>query len=413
MDSLPVGVEIRGESLRISFVYKGIRCRQTLKGLKPTPKNLKLAEQKRNAILYEINSGKFDYSQHFPDSENARLFSPHGLRMTTVKEATQRWLARKENTTAQSTFRSYKSKANYHVIQRWGDHYVQEISKTDLEDWIDIELHHLANKTINDVLTVLRGAFADYKDDNPAFLNPLERIPNKPLNEQEIDPFTREEIKRMSEVQTKRVSERNMIEFAIWSGLSVSEVIALAWEDVNLVAGEVNINRARVHGNWKSPKERSRRRVVELTTKAKDVLIRQSELSESCPIISIDVTQSDNKTVRSESIRPVFVRTNSKTPFKNDFMVRDRFFKAHLKKAGVRYRAPNNCRHTYASQMLTLGLPKVWVAEQLGHKNTDMIDKHYGRWIREDAPRMAELASRLLDETEDQRILLPQGRPIT
>ena len=63
--------------------------------------------------------------------------------------------------------------------------------------------------------------------------------------------------------------------------------------------------------------------------------------------------------------------------------------------------------------MLTLGLPKVWVAEQLGHKNTDMIDKNYGRWIREDAPRMAELASRLLDETEDQRILLPQGRPIT
>lgn len=189
-------------------------------------------------------------------------------------------------------------------------------------------------------------------------------------------------------------------------------MIALAWEDVDLNLGEVTVNRSRVEGNWKTPKERCRKRRLELTDQAIDVLVRQKEITGSFDPIRIEVTQQDNKTIRSEHIHPVFVRTHSQTPFPNDLAVRDRFFKAHLKKVNVRYRAPNNCRHTYASQMLTCGLPKVWVAEQLGHNNTDMIDKHYGKWIKEDAPGMAKLASRLITERETT-VGVSQPRPMT
>ena len=410
VDKLPKGIEVRGNSIRIHFPYKGVRCRPTLKGLPPTPKNIELAELKRNVVLYEINAGKFDYAEHFPDCKKARIFSPYSLKLTTVEEATKRWLARKEKTTAKSTYRSYKSKSA-HILRRWGDHYIPDIAKTDIEDWIDVELHDLSNKTINDVLTVFRGAFSDYKDDNPTFKNPLERIPNKTLNDQEIDPFTMDEIRLIVNAPTNRISERNMIEFAIWTGLSVSEVIALAWEDVDLDLEEITVNRSRVEGNWKTPKERSRKRTLELTDQAIDVLRRQKDITGSFDPIRIEVTQQDNKTVRTEHIHPVFVRTHSQTPFPNDLTVRDRFFKAHLRKAGVHYRAPNNCRHTYASQMLTCGLPKVWVADQLGHNNTDMIDKHYGKWIQEDAPGMAKLASRLISE-RDTTFRVSQQRPI-
>lgn len=34
--------------------------------------------------------------------------------------------------------------------------------------------------------------------------------------------------------------------------------------------------------------------------------------------------------------------------------IRERFWKTHLKHAGVRYRGPNQCRHPFISQLLSL-----------------------------------------------------------
>lgn len=63
----------------------------------------------------------------------------------------------------------------------------------------------------------------------------------------------------------------------------------------------------------------------------------------------------------------------------------DRFFKAHLLAAGVRYLGPGQCRHTYASQLLTTGIASIdWIAEQMGPTNGNIIRQHYGTWINED-----------------------------
>lgn len=48
-----------------------------------------------------------------------------------------------------------------------------------------------------------------------------------------------------------------MIEFNCWAGLSLSELIGLAAEDVDLQAGQVHVRRALVVGEFKVPKERS------------------------------------------------------------------------------------------------------------------------------------------------------------
>lgn len=58
---------------------------------------------------------------------------------------------------------------------------------------------------------------------------------------------------------------------------------------------------------------------------------------------------------------------------------------------------PNNCRHTYASQMLSTGVvPLDWIADQMGHTSTAMIWKHYGKWINEDGPDMVGLLEHAL-----------------
>jgi integrase len=73
------------------------------------------------------------------------------------------------------------------------------------------------------------------------------------------------------------------------------------------------------------------------------------------------------------------------------------FWRPHLAAVGVRYRGPNNCRHTYASQLLSTGaVPLDWIADQMGHTSTAMIWRHYGKWINQDGPDMIGLLEHAL-----------------
>ncbi len=93
----------------------------------------------------------------------------------------------------------------------------------------------------------------------------------------------------------------------------------------------------------------------------------------------------------------MFLNTTTGEPHVNDFSIRDRFFKTHLEYAGVRYRGPGQCRHTYASQLLSSGVVSIdWIAEQMGHTSSNMIRKHYGTWINEDGPDVISMLEHAL-----------------
>ncbi|EER6144519.1 DUF3596 domain-containing protein, partial [Escherichia coli] len=53
MSKLPTGVEIRGRNIRIWFMFRGKRCRETLKGWEITNSNIKKAGNLRALIVHE------------------------------------------------------------------------------------------------------------------------------------------------------------------------------------------------------------------------------------------------------------------------------------------------------------------------------------------------------------------------
>ncbi|ENQ6392653.1 DUF3596 domain-containing protein, partial [Klebsiella michiganensis] len=40
---MPVGVEVHGKGIRISFLYRGVRCREVLRGWAPSNSNIRKA----------------------------------------------------------------------------------------------------------------------------------------------------------------------------------------------------------------------------------------------------------------------------------------------------------------------------------------------------------------------------------
>ena len=50
----------------------------------------------------------------------------------------------------------------------------------------------------------------------------------------------------------------------------------------------------------------------------------------------------------------------------------------YCEKAKIERLTFHELRHTYASALVNRGVPLVFVAAQLGHRDTKMVEKHYG-----------------------------------
>ena len=68
----------------------------------------------------------------------------------------------------------------------------------------------------------------------------------------------------------------------------------------------------------------------------------------------------------------------------------------------MRYRPAGQARHTFASQLLTAGINERWIATQMGHTSLKMIEKHYGRWMEQEAPDMSQRVEKALGLEQQQ-----------
>ncbi len=412
--TLPEGVEKHGKRIRITFSYQGQRCRETLKEIpknKFSKTNIKYATRKREAVLHEISVGTFNYSEHFPDSNKAALFSGVSNKSRTVEEGIKAWLAINKIKTAPSTFKNYRLKSKY-LIKHWPNRKITDITKSEIEIFQTDLLTQprnstpgaarLSPKTVNDIFTVVRGIWGNAFADNIIKQNPLDRICNIDRTpESGADPFTEEEIDKIANTSTQAKQELNMALFNMWVGLSISELIALSWEDIDTVNWIIKIQRARVNYEYKVPKETYRAREVELLEPAIQFLKEQKSYSFMQEVESISVRQRDNITFKEEKVRFVFLKSSNSQPHNSDTTVREIFWRNHLRKAKVRYRGCNQWKHTFASQMLSKFVPQEWIAKQMGHSDTTMLKRHYAKWIPQDTTRMAGLISKMLGFTED------------
>ncbi len=249
---------------------------------------------------------------------------------------------------------------------------------------------------MNDIFTVVRGVWADAFGDGILKANPLDRISNvgADVDLEHADPFSRTEIELIGKADPGRRADARMIEFNCWAGLSLSELIGLAVEDVDLQAGLVHIRRALVVGEFKVPKERSRVRVVELIDPALKLMREIVAAAKDAQAEEITVIQRDNITSKKMKVRFLFRSSTSGLLWSGKTI--SNWFTAHLEKAGIRHRGANQARHTFASQALSSYVPIEWVARQLGHSDTTMVRKHYGRWISKDTKSMSGIVSKMM-----------------
>ncbi len=366
------GIERRGDSIRVKFTYRGVECRETLR-LPPTPANLKYATRLRGEIINAIEKKTFRYGDYFPDSKRAILFGHAAKRITIGQllrdlEATTKKAVDKGNMSP-ATLNGYRKIIHGHLLPKFDEKAVQDLTSAELREWI-AGLDATA-KTVRNILGPLRSVLGDCLNDGMIESNPLDKIDLAKLlaktarkSEYDVDPFDLEE---MRVILAKAESEtRNLFQFAFWTGLRTSEVIALSWPEIDLHAGIVRVRHAVVVKQLKQPKTDAGNREVMLLPSARAAIEAQRAYTQL----------AGGRVFRFQG-----------HPLQTDKQIREWLWRPLLAAAGVRYRNPYQTRHTYASMLLSRGENPLWVANQMGHVDTEMINRHYGKWMPDKAAK--------------------------
>jgi integrase len=362
------GLEVRDNTIRVSFYYEGTRYRRTLYvgdvPMRATQANLKHAAKLAEEIKLKIKAGAFVMAEYFPESGEG---GP-----TTVARGLDNWLG------AQRVEAS--TKAGYQAAVNFWKH--ASYHETDLQMQFgavparQAKLSHiltalarrpeLSGKTVNNYVSVLRGALALLVHDKVLQANPVDEVPSAKWQKDPPDPFTAEERDQIiARADAKHAGQiANLIRFWMWAGLRTGELIGLRWQNVDLTAGTVLVREAQVRGERKATK----------TNVARTVRLNSQALAALA-------TQKQHTYLKGEE---VFQDPRHGAPWETEASFRKVYWVPLLKGLGVRYRRPYQCRHTYATAMLMAGMNPAFCAKQLGH-DVKVFLGTYSKWIDGDA----------------------------
>lgn len=400
MTTYPTGVENHGGKLRIWFMYKGVRVRESL-GCPDTAKNRKMAGELRTSVCFDIKTGQFNYANRFPDSANLARFGEKKKDITLL-ELSKKWLKLKGMEIAESTQDRYRSKVRNTICHMGENRMVSSITQEDL---LGLRMSLLTGPqsmgkgqntikvgrsavTVNDyftcILSMLKFAFRNgYITSDPgADISPLKKAKAVP------DPLTKEEFSCLMQVMQSRQT-RNLWAVAVYTGLRHGELCGLAWEDIDLKAGTIMVRRNVVkYKKFTVPKTgASTNRLVQLVQPAINALRDQAELTRLG--LTYDVSVALREYGKSTTQRCTFVfnpsltAKNGNSGFHYSEGSISQTWDSALKRAGLRHRKAYQSRHTYACWSLSAGANPNFIAQQMGHSSSQMVYQVYGAWMAE------------------------------
>jgi integrase len=343
------------------------------------------------ANVWSASDGKRAYKA-FPTLAEARAWRADaqvGLRRgtmrvgpsITLREAAEAWLEgvrssairnRSGHTYKPSAIRGYETSLLSRVLPELGGARLSELRRVDLQDFADrLCADGFDASTVRNTLMPLRVIFRRAVARGEIAVNPTTGL------ELPAVEGTRERIASPGEAEALLAvlpeRDRALWATAMYAGLRRGELLALRWEDVDLAAGVIHVERS-----WDAkegvvtPKSRAARRSVPIAAVLREQLVQH--------------------TLRSGRRSGLVFGTSATQPF-TPSNVRKRA-NAMWTGAGLDPIGLHECRHTFASMMIAAGVNAKALSAYMGHSSVTITYDRYGHLM----PGSESEAAELLDE---------------
>lgn len=315
-------------------------------------------------------------------------------RITLSEWVRESWLPVIEPRIKPSTFDSYRSNMETHVLPAIGSRPLQQLTATMLNALYGEllcrggERGPLSPKTVSYVHTIVHKALADAVDAGVAPRNVAERAkPPRPNRHQrrEIQCWEPHELARFLEA-TRGTRLEDAWRLAAMTGMRRGEVLGLRWGDVDLDAARLAVRNAVVTVSYavleSSPKNHQAR-VVDLDPETVE-LLREHRVRQQADRDQWSADHVDRDLViAKENGEPIHPQSFSQA------------FDRLVRNAALRRIRLHDLRHTHATIAVRAGVPLKVISERLGHESPVFTLKQYAHVMpgmqAEAAVQIAEL----------------------
>lgn len=264
----------------------------------------------------------------------------------TVRDMVNDYIDRRKNILSPSTIRSYRGIVRNN-LQELMDCKLSALSQNLAQNAVNAEAVHSSPKTVRNAYGLFSAALADEMPDTILHI----RLPQKEKSQIKIP--TEDEVKKLL-AAAEGTDMKIPVLLGACCGMRRSEIAALTWEDIDLDKGLIYIRKAIVRGDdgeyhEKGTKTIAGTRTIKLFSYVVDALTEAKE----------------NGWGKDGRITPDPAAITS----------RWRWVLRHAKVPNYRF---HDLRHYLISVMLSLNIPKKYIADYVGHETENMIDNVYG-----------------------------------
>ena len=238
----------------------------------------------------------------------------------------------------------------------FGDIPIDKLKRSDVKEWIQIQLEEISPKTVSNYLASVRGIIDVAIDKEVIKHNVAKGIKLPTHYTEEIEPFNSEEVKLL--LKNANSFFKLYLAMGFYTGMRTGEILGLQYSDIDFDKKVIYVSRTIGEGKISTPKTRKSIREVPILD---DLLPYLKKPANSLWLFS-----------RKDGTRLGRFGEN-----------RYREWHKLLDACKIAYRKPYATRHTFIVSMLKhSNLSILEIAQTVGHANSQMIIRNYARYIK-------------------------------